>query len=325
MQFRKTSKILLMLSLVLVFSLMLTSVSFAQDDGLSDDEQALLDRVLNVVDSTDNYESFVATVHSVSTSSQDMVLGPVNFARTSSLTLDAVATVIQGDNPNGSATITASVENIDDDGTVAYDLEAEARYVDGVLYLNILSITGVEGLPAPDAPEGWQVADEMHPFYSDLDLKGFVDLFAEDALTVEEEVDVRDLLGTMATSVTVEEGEIDGVAVDGITIIVGVEGFITLMNEQLDTSDDPMQAALMDMMFGSLDESSDLVRYVIALDEDDNVLGVATALTFAIAELDLSSIDASLAGATLEFSIDEFDIIEYSQINETFERVEAPE
>lgn len=331
MQFRKTSKILLMLSLVLVFSLMLTSVSFAQDDGLSDDELALIDRVSNVVNSPDEYESFVVTVNSIETSSQSLGMGGVALLDgTSSLTLDAQATVIRGENPNGWATIFASVENIDDQGTVAYDLEAEARYVDGVLYLNITNITGGEGLPAPDAPVGWQVVDFMHPFYTDLDLASFEELFVEDSEDMDDmeddSFDIEELINTLAASVTLEESDIDGTPVDVITITIGQEAFNSLLAEQMGAEDDPVQAALVEMMLASIGTGDgDLVSYSVALGEDDTVLGVATNISFELAELDLSEAGDDFAGMSLGMTMQQFEVLEYSQINETFEPVEAPE
>ena len=319
----RTFSKLLTFCLILIV-LLSASLVFAQDDGgLSDDEQAILDRVIALAEAVDEYESFVVDYTSVSSTSTSMAFGPAANMTEEYAEVNTVATVIRGDSVNVSAVITANVESFEDDVLQNYTIEAEARYVDETLYVNIIDILPGEGGEAPMFTTGWQEVDEMFPFYEDLDIESFSDLiFIEDM--EEDEPDIDQIMSEAATSVSVEDGEIDGMAVEIITVSIGYEGVMALMAEQFE-SEDQMQQALMGMFAEMLAEMGDLVTYTIAVDENENVVGLAIEVLFALEEIDLGILDESFAGGSMSLVTETLQVIEFSQINEMFEPVEAPE
>lgn len=318
---RNFSKILL-LALITVLLVSASLVS-AQDGGLDDDEQAILDQLVELSDVVDSYESYVVDYLHYSSSVQDMDLGFFALSTSEVLDVAITANVILAPEVNISATIEANVERFEDDITTAYTVSAEAIYIVDVLYLNILDVAAMEGSEAPTFETGWAVADEFHPFYADLALSDFTNNLLGDGEDGEAE-EMMEILTQAATSVTLEGSEIDGVAVDVITVTVGFEGIMALMSDQFDT-EDPMQAAMMDMMLGTLSEQGDLVTYSIAIDGDGNVLGIATEVIFNLEGLDISALDESLEDATMSMLMEMIDVIQFSQINEALEPVEAPE
>jgi len=315
-------KILLLVLITIL--LVSTSLVSAQDGGLDEDEQAILDRLLELTEVVDNYESFVIDYAHYSTSSQDMDLGIFAISSSEVLDVTITATVIRQPEVNISATIEATVERFEDDITSVYTVQAEAIYIADVLYLNILDVASVDGAVAPDFETGWQIADEFHPFYTDLALDDFGSAVLVEEEDDDEQQEIIDVFNEAATSITLEGSEIGGVAVDVITVTVGFEGILAVMGEEFE-SDDPQQIALMDMMFGMLSEQGDLVNYSIAIDENDNIIGIATEITFNLDGIDLSSLDASLENATMTMLMEIIDVAEFSQINESFDPVEAPE
>lgn len=301
------------LSLWLVVLLLIVPVVQAQDgDGLSEEEQALLDRAIQGIAAGEDYESMVRESHSMMTQGITIILGEDSSSMTTVTELDIVGTRIgHEDERNLSATITARVENTRDDTVLsAFTMMAEVRIIEGVLYVQ--AWYDDPGENAPELPEGWVVVEneDDYPALSPLNLDDLRDDGSNDLNDNPEAL--RDAASS-ASGETTDEGET-------ITILIQGTGIATLMGEMPDTN--PVFSSLMEAV-----DDDDQITYEVLLDADGNLIGGKVDWAMTINDLDpaLFGVAQLPEGATLSFSMQNTSDVTYSQINEELEPAVVPE
>lgn len=307
---------------VLMLVALIGTVALAQEDVPPGDYEALAERVIAASEQAENYPSFAVEKTVTENQSITVALGEIEQNIVSNLERTTTATVTLGDTPSGQGTIVVTASASDPSGEYSYVLEAEVRYVDSVLYVSA-AYTESEG-DVPLLPEGWVAVDDpvFSSEFSALDLEGFLDWFDPDEEDTDNPLDMlSDLLET-ATSVTIEETDMDGTPIESIAITLGWEGLQAILSISGDFSaDDPVMGLFADAMA----EEDELVQMAVALDEDDNLVGLAFGFVLSLVDADASLIDASLEGGTINAQIENTEVNKITQIGEAFEAVEAPQ
>ncbi len=309
-----------MKSLILVFALIIMVVSGTAAQELTDEEQELIARVVAVSDTIDSYASYVVNRFVTDTQNITITAGEETQNIVETAQMDAVATIILGDNPAGLIEGSVSVYKLEGETPIIYTLEVEVRYVDEVLYVNA-AVVGDESVNPPSLPEGWFVVDDLeaYPVLSDMDLDGFLELFDSEADSPNPVATIAEL----ASSVVLEQDEIDGVPVDVITLTAGANALTAMLSNDPEQGTNPFLAVLEELE----DELGEEVAVVsVALAEDDVVLGNFTAMSVDIVGADLAiMMPQAPEGSTLDVVLAASALSEYSQINAEFDAIEAPE
>lgn len=307
--------------LILVLMVLFSTVAFAQEEVPSEEYEALAERLQAASEKTDALTSYAVEQLTIENQSIRVVWGEIEQDIIRNLERVSTATVTSGDSPNGQGTVTVTVSSVEGPAEVSYTIEAELRYVDGVVYVNA-AYTESEG-DVPPLPEGWVEIDDtaFYPEYSDLDLSGFRDLFEDEEDEDDPLESIQELLNA-ANSVTTYEDDMDGTPIEVFNIVLGWEGLTVMLEESGDFSaDDPV----MGLFSEALADEEELVNISLALDEDDHMIGMAFGFTMSFTDADASQIDPNLQDGTISALIENTEVNEISQINETFDPVEAPE
>jgi hypothetical protein len=300
------------LSLWLVVVLLIVPVVRAQDGtGLSEEEQALLDRAIQGIAVGDDYDSLVRESHSMMSQGITVVLGEESSSMTTVTERDVVGTRIgHDDDRNLTAAITVRVDNMQDDTVIsAFTMMAEVRIVDGVFYVR--AWYDDPGENAPELPEGWIVVDDMeaYPALSLLQLDDFTD----DSNDLGDNPEaLRDAASSVSSEAT-DDGE-------AITIVIQGAGIQTLLATM--TESNPMFASLMETV-----DDDDQIVYEVLLDEQGNLIGGNVDWAMIMEDLDPAVLDLTQLpeGATLSFTMQNTIDVTYSQINEELEPAVVPE
>lgn len=254
-------KLRTLLALLCLTALVLTALplSFAQED----DKAALIDQYYAAAEAARAYTSYTSSLESSQSQNQSVVQGEtVLLSRVDELSLVAEKVVTRGDAPNGSYVATVEFSSESEQGgvanSIANTIEAELRYVDGVLY-GRGTVTPEDGglvLPA----EFTEIIDvEANEFSDFLPVKDFWEtLTSEYGPTL---FDQRDLVEANISDVTSEEVEIEGETFTVITLLFQGEG---LKNVLLATPDLGEQAAIFEYI--NLEES--YVQTIAAVNAD---------------------------------------------------------
>jgi hypothetical protein len=303
------SKLFLLMTAALALTLMLGSTGvFAQDgDGLSEEEQAALERFEAASERVDEYDSYTATdvtTNELSFNISIMGFDAVQSERTTTTTEQTVV-MVDGE-PNVQANILVeSVSTSELPGepgeATSFVMEAEVRRVDGTVYV-MAEYTDSEG-DLPEIPEGWVEVTSAgdYAFLDNIEIEQFLNFGMdpeedEDAMGAEEFLEFAE----NATDLTLEEGELeDGTAIERITLTISDEGFRTMLEEQGVTSDDPLTSAI----FDSFIENA-VFNITGALDGDDNLRELGADIQLTAEGFDLNEIDPEQfpEGTTMDFS-----------------------
>jgi hypothetical protein len=284
----------------------------AQDGtGLSEEEQALLDRAIQGIAVGDDYDSLVRESHSMMSQGITVVLGEESSSMTTVTERDVVGTRIgHDDDRNLTAAITVRVDNMQDDTVIsAFTMMAEVRIVDGVFYVR--AWYDDPGENAPELPEGWIVVDDMeaYPALSLLQLDDFTD----DSNDLGDNPEaLRDAASSVSSEAT-DDGE-------AITIVIQGAGIQILLATM--TESNPMFASLMETV-----DDDDQIVYEVLLDEQGNLIGGNVDWAMIMEDLDPAVLDLTQLpeGATLSFTMQNTIDVTYSQINEELEPAVVPE
>lgn len=306
------------LILLMVLSMALPIVSQAQDDGdgLSEEEIALIDRIVGIDALVDEYSSYA--VNSFESETTTINYGGETFFSAGQLIRDGYV-LNDGETENvayhGVLTYTEDA---------AYAIEGDVLRVDDVVYVNAAYTESEDG--AEPLVEGWQTIATVEEISLALEEFGLDDMFddeEETALLTDKEALVEH-----ASSVTLAEQvetEIDGktVLLEQITLLVEGEDFLPFYLSILD--EDAQTNPIIQVIF-----SEGLTGYmsVVALfDEDGDIY-----LVQADIEMDHLGVDAFAVlpdvfneGETVDFE-GAFSITRiYTDINGEFDPIEAPE
>ncbi|RMG72084.1 MAG: hypothetical protein D6711_13735 [Chloroflexi bacterium] len=297
---------LLMLMLVMIVPV------FAQED-------AVIDRVLNSTTPDEAYQSYTALWTFKSGNVVSVDFAGMSLELTSSVDAEATIQATLGDNPNALVMLTYTVEEADDSGLVTYTIEAEARYVDGNLYINAAYVDGVGPY---DIRGEWVQVDDLENF-PEFDF--FSDVF--EVFQSETDVNLETVLD-FATSISVEPTELNETEVDSVIITFGWQGLENLLDSlgaglSLE-SDNPIAATLIQELSNSDD---DLLTLMLLLDDNNVQVGRGVSVNLALADLDASVLDPTLEGtdATVSVELTSAENTVILEANEVYAPVEAPQ
>ncbi len=324
--------------LVIMLAVFSTIITTAQEgspsgDGLSGEERALLDRLSQAAERFESYTSYNNVYEVVDNEVTLISMDSGTFDLQETRILEADETVLLGDNPNGSAIVSAIVERNEAQVFSTYTIDGELRYVDGVLYLNVAYAELQIDLPA--LPEGWVTVEDIDAFIAEnptldiLDLHGFVDQFA----SVETETDIEDPqrsrlqlvsdLGEFASAVTLDRSEINGEAVDVITVFFGWQGLSQILMQE--DSEFDLNDPLALLFAEQLSELDDLLSLLIAVNDNGDIVGIATGFRVELIDVEMSLIADNVEPGTLyNLVLDNFEVNTITQINADFEPATAP-
>ncbi len=312
-------KTVFMLLFVALLVVPLIGVQAQGIDELSEEEQALLERFFSVAETDDDYTSFSISSEETLNLTLTIDIGvPVEVSQYGTRTVEAYV-VRDGDVENASGTAAVEYSSSTPDGDVAYSIEADIVFLDEVLYVDAAFLES-EGDVA-EIESGWQVyesADDIPDVLDELDLDN---LFEDE--DEEELFERRELIESAVTNVLLLEDELDdGRPVEVIILVFEGEGaaeFFRAVAEE-DESGNPF----VNIIYTSEGEGS--VSIGVAIDENENLVGMAVELSLALEELDLTpfNIEGIPEGATLTASIENNRIDTLADINGEFDPIEAP-
>lgn len=310
----------LLMILVAVMLALLPAAS--AQDGLTEEEQALLDRVLAALQKVETYNSFQSSIEMTESQNLSISLLGQNQVQSSSTVTQIEATVIDvnGDNPNVTGTAVATVNEAQDQVTTSYGIEAEFRFVDGVLYVNAAYGEGAAG--PLSLPEGWVTVD-------DLGMAGLEPLALDEVVgdLMDEEGDEDDNLlekiqeiAEAATSVALTQEDMNGTPVDVVTITFDWAGIRDVLAGDARLDESNPFFAIFEQVQG------DIASISLMLNENDEVVGYRFDFGVVLADLDLSQFtDEVPAGTMISIDFSQGQLSTLSDINGTFEPITAPE
>ncbi|NDJ78348.1 MAG: DUF3459 domain-containing protein [Chloroflexi bacterium] len=314
---------------VMLIALLVLSVAplpAAAQDGLDDEELALIDRVIAALETADS-SNYTATAESQYDSEWTATLGGEFFsATTESATIQTNEMVINtpdGLNFQRQVTVNGSYE-ISDVPPGSLTLDGEIRLVDGTVYARAAYAD-----PNPDLqpiPTGWT---PITP--ADLNVWPGLNMLNEPAWLFDENRDQssvrdygmsRDDLAAMFTetalSVSLETDTLpDGTPVDVITIVLGPESMALMVDE---TADDPIGNLLFE---SATDASTRTFRYMV--DENDTIRVAEYVDNFEVVDLDITELAQAPEQVLLNMTTRSTNRVEYSAIDGDPVLIEAPD
>jgi hypothetical protein len=293
----------------------------AQEGGLSEEQQVLLERVFSA---RENYLADSSLVEDATGGqSRDLVLtlGNSQQSRSTMITWERSAQIIREEaDRNITATASASVtDSVTGVGGAAnsrtHTLNVDFRLVDGQIYLQ--AAYGADTAPDPELPvlpEGWFKVESLQdwPVLDDLELQDLVEPH-----TIFDDYDnVRAAVSDVTIApVTLE----DGTPAEAITLTFDVPGLRVLYSQE------PANPAMTHILANLTEDSG--ASLTVILDADNNPYEASSEEVLHAIGLDPSvfGMDQVPAGAQLEFTNEFTHHESYSQVNEPFEPAVAPE
>lgn len=292
-------------------------LSMGDHDGLSDEQRTQLQRVGAALETARKYTSLVEHIVETSVTETRMKLFGLNAELTENAEVKKTVYSLRGETPNRRATFAADVLGTDprSEQKYAYTLTAEARWVDGVLYVNAKR-THHRGPDQGAIPDGWIRMDNPAD-WPGLD-KFSLSAFAAGQTTV------PDTLSGLTPEITFSTDKLDdGTPVEIITF--------TLQNEPLKaalqgllvanpTQDDSISHALV----SQLDPGS-AVTITIALNTQDQIVLRDARGSFNWTALDMHVINPGIPPGTIFDSHGDFTaVVRTDSINAALDPAEAP-
>jgi hypothetical protein len=274
----------------------------AQDDGLSTEQLALVNRYFTGLEKQSNYSAYVLTEQS----SQNQLLvfsstGLPEFMETS-MSRQETSTVIQSEIPEIRSQLSISISQDQD-----YTIESEVRLVEGVLYVNAVYTNQHSSLPP--LPKGWIIVEDNTEWegLAPLQLNSYVDGRVSP-------LSDRELLLAGLTNVVLESSDLeDGTSIDVIVMTLNNETIAGLLTPSETTVDSDILESILDHML-----EASVATVHVYVDEDDHIVQMDTHIRL-LSEVDLDQItDMSFPEGTtltLDGTFDNSTI--YSQINDT--------
>ncbi len=305
--FYHLTRFIVVLSLLFAF----TNHVDAQD-GLTPEEQILLDRIASAADILDSYTGYVESgVENTDFTLSGSLVG-FNFNETQSYARTFETQVILTDSINYHSYQTMAVDidsELDEETNATFELEAEMRYVNGVLYANA-SYLSAEG-DYPELPDGWTILEESD------DYTIFVDLEVNRFLTENQENLLRLALFEGAVAEILSEPMmLNGINVDVITVVINIDGIMESASEE-----DVEETETM----GFNDFFGEYITLQVALDAQNNPLQVIVDFTVVGDGLGFGDFDEVLGEASTGLTTTYYLEINYDRVNEVLEPAAIPE
>lgn len=290
----------------------------AQEDGLSDEQLALLERIFAAREQLDLFESYVEEGTGSEAQELSVVLGEQSLDLLEAVEWERAQTVINApERKNVDAQLSSAVTS---QGEEVFRVLAEARLVDDTLYVSAAYSEPSEDLPP--LPDGWIVLDEesaetIGEQYPAIGALEFGSITSGEASTLLED---QERIRQTASDVTLETITLeDGTEADQITVVFGRDALLGVMTED---TDDPFQLGLFS---GLTDDSA--ATLTLVLDGEGRALEVRTRMDLIAVDIDAAALSPEdfPPGALLSFTFQGVEDQRYEQINEAFEPVSAPE
>ncbi|MBI5928928.1 MAG: hypothetical protein HY862_06445 [Chloroflexi bacterium] len=301
----------------LLMVILLAGNSFVRaQDGLTPEQETLLDRAIAAVAARDDYESFVRADSEMQQQNVTLSVPSLNLTQIqlNKLTREGTANVAQGDKHNIQAKVVATVDQtiFNADGTQdqsASTLNAEIRLVDDVLYVNATSDDAQSNIPT-----GWVEVDDPVSFevFGPLGLSNYVEpgLFSD-----------VDKLRPAVQNVRLEERTLEnGQTADYIIIDLGYEGIQTVLSRNVDPND-----VFTAFLLLSVNENSTFTL-TIGLDENDRLIESSSDMNLRTDQVDAHALRPTdfPDGTFVKYEGHYLETSSYSHINEPLEAVESP-
>lgn len=329
--------VLIALVAISVSASLQTPVQAQDGNDLSEEEKALLERLLTAGQPAD-YSSYIADVSRSQTTTFSIGMMGFSLDQSQVRTVESSRQVITGDDRNVLATFVATSEDSSSTFGVAttssYTIESEARLVDGVLYVqaeyaDLIDPTGA--IPALD--DGWIKINNAADIPFALSVLELGELYAEneggfaeetiDPLALDNYFEGLETLQRLARTVTLSSTTIDGMTYDLITVTVGFDDLLAEAEDSIDVSDPFVGVILEAFSDGEMEVSG-------ALDENNSIVQLNLSMLVEIEDLPINTaemgLESELGDTEILFSIslDYQQTTVYSQINEPLEPVTAP-
>lgn len=296
--------------------------SQAQDGGLSDEQFALLERLLAALNQP--YTSYTLEQTSLSTQLMTITI-PNEFSGTAiQINSRVVNRTKVGDNTRAEVVATTSYQEPGSAAPFSYTINAEIRRVDETLYVNATYAEASADLPV--LPSGWVVIEQTEdwPELNDIALADYLpptpqssptlaDLLAQDRALVGRII--GDIQHTPATL-------IDGTPIEIITLQLDFHAIMT-SELGLDYSVSTLDAVILDTLLADADIE---FSATFTLNTAGQVIGQQVTLTLKVEAIDAAALSADIpVSTTLDLNISQTENSFYSQINDpTLPIIEAP-
>jgi hypothetical protein len=288
----------------------------AQDGAgghLSDEQQALIDRVVQVHDHLVGYLSYHEETDGIDNQAITVMLGAASRTLSRAVTYtQSVDLVHVGGEDNIRAEASAMVTDWDG---ARYTVNAEARIIDGVLYVDAAFVP-----PAPKQitlPDGWAIVED--PASQDV----YGDLQLENLLEPSSLYDDAARLKAMASDVRLEAQTLDdGTPVEVITLVFEREGLVRYWRE----TGGEDAAPLSDLLYGAMKPSS-YAQAMLTIGPDETPLQFEAASVIEMAAVDAQKLAPGqfVDGTRLSIRLEWSGTNVFSRINEALEPASVPQ
>ncbi len=307
---------------LLLVVMLLAGANVQAQGGLSDEELALLDRVIEARMQYETWTGYSEQASGVDMSSFTMSLGENNTSRSETTSWSRTASVIIGetsDNVQAEVGVVYSYEDVttgEETVTTQYDISGELRVVDGVVYVKAAYNEATPDVP--EVPEEWVTISSEDDLALYPTFEGFQidDLLDKD--TLDESLENLEQLRTIASEVVLETDTLeDGRPVEIIAVQLDNEGIAEFLGE--DVSDNVILSALLE----TGNNSATLSFWLLA---DGTIYEMDSMLHLEGIGLDGHSISENLPeGVVLDMVMELGEYATYSPLAEAGEPAVAPE
>jgi hypothetical protein len=294
--------------------------------GLSDEQLALIDRVIAAFDALAQNNYTNVGVNGWSETWKASMDGQVAMGAASEGSTTWEAEIIHTDtsvNLLWKNTTQVKSSQINPPSETSYTLEAEVRVIDGAVYVNAAYVEPSPELPA--VPKGWIEVTETSPSewpgLASLGLERFFDdepdtiSYLNFGVSLEE---LKTVFVETATVVTSASGTLeDGAPIETIGITLNRDGWLRI-SPDFDINDPTNRA-----IFSGLTSSPRTFAFI--LDESGHLVKMVTDTKLDVLGIDISGIQGAPQGVLLSLNSDSRSINEFSLLTEPLPVIEVPE
>lgn len=322
-----------MKKLLIVCLMLALALPIAAQDGLSDEDQATVDRLVELIQTSLDYESYSFRIDGETYNNVEQINpdGTLVFEVFQYNRYSYTGAASLGDEPFGWAEFTANISDYFNDEGGDYRTFGEIRYVDGQFYLSADALGDEEMVAGIDigssSMEGtWTTTDDLGLLEA-LGLMAFHNIFNRDENTPTLDVTLQTIVNE-DTSIVIAEVEEDGETYELIQFALDGESAISLFSEMMGMSPeaDPFAALLFEAIIA--DEGQFLVFTMdFMIDGEGMLAGVRLYLDF-FARVNLGTTRVPIPGSAqgelvIAVTISQNEL--RTNINEPLEPVEVPE
>jgi hypothetical protein len=280
---------------------------------------ALIDRVVQARTNLKGYTSFFDEASG--TEKETLTFSMLNQSQsfTQEVTWERTDTLVRADGKEyvqADITATVSKAGLGPSDAVNYTVSAEARVIDGVIYVKAAYVKPTPNLA--ELPDGWVIVED--PAKTDV----YKYLQLDDLLEHSSLYDDADLLKRSVSDVTIEaQTSDDGAPVDVITLVFDQGGLALALRESQAEGVEPGMA---EALYSSLSADS-YQKVTIMLDADDTPIQFSLEMLVQAVGIDAHALapDEFPDGIRLDMAVEASRTEIYSQINEPLEPATLPE